>query len=138
MHTYTTPQAAALVVLRLILAAVFLYAGYAKLFLWSGTPEGFSGEMAALMKFLTVVEPLGAVAVLAGFLTRWAAAGLAAIMVGAIGVMQFTMQVGFSTPEGAGWNFPLVVLGGCLVLAAFGAGRWSVDATREKGKKVEG
>jgi uncharacterized membrane protein YphA (DoxX/SURF4 family) len=63
-----------------------------------------------------------------GFLTRWAASGLAIIMVGAIFIMQFVMHVGFATPVGPGWNFPLVVFAGCVVLMAFGAGRWSVDA----------
>ena len=126
-QSYTKFQDAALLIARLIVAAIFLYAAYAKFGFWSGAPEGMTGGMALLIKFLSIVEPIGAVALIAGFLTRWAASGLAIIMVGAVGVMQFVMQIGFATPQGAGWNFPLAVLVGCVVLIAFGAGRWSVD-----------
>ena len=84
------------------------------------------------MKLLSIVEPLGALALILGFLTRLAASGLSIIMVGAILVTQFVMQVGFATPTGPGWNFPLAVLAGCITLIAFGAGRWSVDAKWRK------
>ncbi len=124
----TTFHDAALLVLRLIIAAIFLYAGYAKLGMWSAAPDGMSSGMLNLIKFLSIVEPLGGAALVIGFLTRFAAAGLAIIMVGAIVLMQFSMHVGFSTPQGPGWDFPLMVLGGCIVLMAFGGGRWSVNA----------
>jgi len=128
--SYTSGQNAALILLRAIIGAIFLYAAYAKLSLWSHTPPGLPAWLLLVLKFLTIVEPLGGIAVLAGFLTRWAAWGLAMIMIGAILVTQFVMHIGFATPTGPGWNFPLMVLPGCIVLAAFGAGRWSVDANR--------
>ena len=131
MQTYTTLQDTTLLILRVIIAAIFLYAAYVKLIFWSGTPEGVSAGMANLIRFLSIVEPLGALALFAGFMTRWAASGLAIIMVGAIYVTQFIMHIGFATPTGPGWNFPLAVLAGCVVLVAFGAGQWSVDAKRE-------
>jgi len=131
MQPYTTFQETALLVLRLIVAAIFLDAGYAKWSFWSTAPEGVPAGMVSLLKFLSIVEPLGGVALGVGFLTRWAAAGLAIIMVGAIFIMQFTMQVGFSTPQGPGWEFPLIILGSCIALMAFGAGSWSVDAIEE-------
>src|SRR5574341_826868 len=132
MESYTKRQEIALLAVRVIIAAVFLYAAYAKLPFWSETPKGVSAVMANLAKFLSIVEPLGAVAILVGFLTRWAAAGLTMIMVGAIFVTQFVVKIGFATPTGPGWNFPLVVLAGCIVLVAFGAGRLSMDAQRGK------
>lgn len=128
-------QNIALLALRLIIAMIFLYAGYAKLFIWSGTPEGVSLNMANLIKFLSIVEPLGAVALIAGFLTRLASSGLAIIMAGAIYFLYSTMNVGlFTTPQGAGWDYNLLILGGCIALAAFGAGKWSVDAMQKKYK----
>ena len=130
MEPHTRLQSSALLILRVIIAAIFFQAAYAKVPFWSGIPEGTSTAMANLVKFLSIVEPLGALAVLTGFLTRWAASGLAIIMLGAIYVMQFTMNIGFSTPTGPGWSFPLSVLASCVVLIAFGAGRWSVDALR--------
>lgn len=132
MQHYSKLQEAALLALRLVIAAIFIYAGYAKFGLWSGAPAGMSAGMLLLMKFLSIVEPLGGVALAAGFLTRWASAGLAIIMAGAIAFMQFTMNVGFSAPQGPGWDFPLMILVGCLALMAFGAGRWAVDAKLKK------
>ena len=135
MQSYTKFQEVGLLIVRLIVAAVFLYAAYAKLGLWSGAPEGMSDGMVNLMKFLSIVEPLGALALIIGFLTRLAASGLAIIMVGAIFIMQFVMHMGFATPQGPGWSFPLVVFAGCIMLIAFGAGRWSVDSIRKKPNK---
>jgi uncharacterized membrane protein YphA (DoxX/SURF4 family) len=66
-------------------------------------------------------------------LTRWAAAGLSIIMVGAIFFARFTLHAGlFTTPQGTGLDYNLLILVGCTALIAFGAGRWSVDAIRKK------
>ena len=129
---YTKSQDAALLVLRLVVAAVFLYAGSAKWPFWSAPPEGMSSLLLNVMKFLSIVEPLGSVALVLGFLARWAAAGLAIIMVGAIFFARLTMQAGlFTTPQGTGLDYNLLILAGCIALAAFGAGGWSVDAIRK-------
>ncbi len=83
--------------------------------------------------FLSIAVPIGAAAVVAGFLTRAAAACVAIIMIGSIPVAHFLMGVPFFTaPESPGWGANLMILGGCLALAAFGAGAWSVDALRRK------
>ena len=132
MRPYTKSQNIALLVLRLIIAVIFLYAAYAKLPLWYFEPDGMSPTLVMIMKLLTIVEPLGALAITIGFLTRLAASGLSIILVGAIFVTQFVMQIGFATSTGPGWNFSLVVLAGCIVLMAFGAGAWSVDAKRRR------
>ncbi len=129
---YTKNQNVSLLILRIVTAAIFLVAGYYKFSFWSAKPEGMSVSMVNLMKFLSVAEPLGALAVLAGFLTRWAAAGLAIVLLGAIYVTKFSYGIGFVTPTGAGWNFPLAVLASCFILIAFGAGNWSVDDSRRK------
>jgi uncharacterized membrane protein YphA (DoxX/SURF4 family) len=65
-------------------------------------------------------------------LTRWAAAGLAIIMVGAIFFARLTMHAGlFTTPQGTGLDYNLLILAGCIALTAFGAGDWSLDAIRK-------
>jgi putative oxidoreductase len=133
MQPYTKFQETALLVLRLIIAGIFLYAGYVKWPFWSAAPAGMSAGMVNLVKFLSIVEPLGGVALVVGFLTRWAAAGLAIIMVGAIFFLRLAMQTGFfTTAQGAGLDYNLLILGGCIALVAFGAGSWSVDAIRKK------
>lgn len=130
MQNQTTLQDGALLFLRLVIAAIFLVAAYYKLPFWYGAIPGVPAWLSAIMKLLAIVEPLGALALVAGFLTRWSAAGLAVIMLGAIPVTKFVMGMGFVTATGAGWNFPLMVLSGCLVLVAFGAGNWSLDSKR--------
>ena len=77
-------QDASLLAVRLIVAAIFLFAAYGKYsYLVSGAP-GAPTFMVYLLKFLIIVEPLGAIALISGFLTRWAAKGLGVIMIGAI------------------------------------------------------
>ena len=131
---HSTFQDASLLALRLIIAAIFLYAGYAKLPLWSVDPAsmGMATWLWYVMKLLIIVEPIGAVALAVGFLTYWAALGDAIIMVGSIVVMQFMMHIGFVMPTAPGWEFNLLILASCLGLMAFGAGGWSVDARWRK------
>ena len=132
MNPYTKFQDAALLLLRLIVAAIFLYAGYAKLGMWSTAPEGMPTGMVRLTQFLSIVEPLGGIALVAGFLTRWAAAGLGIIMIGAVFFVKFTMHASFFTgPTGTGLDYIVLILAGCIVLKAFGAGRLSVDAWKK-------
>lgn len=129
---HTKPRNLSLLLLRLIVAAIFLYAGYAKLSFWSAAPEGMSAAMVNLIKFLSIVEPLGAVALIFGFLTRWVASGLAIIMAGAIYILYFTMNASiFTSPRGIGVDYNFLILSGCIVLIAFGPGRWSLDAMRK-------
>jgi putative oxidoreductase len=133
MQRYTKVQDTALLVLRLVVAAIFLYAGSAKWAFWSSTPQGMSIALLYDLKFLSIVEPLGSLALFLGFLTRWAAAGLGIIMMGAIFFARLTLHAGlFTTPQGTGLDYNLLILAGCIALFAFGAGSWSVDAIRRK------
>jgi putative oxidoreductase len=134
MQTYSTYQNAALLILRIITAAIFYVAAYFKFPFWSGAPEGISPFLLFVTRLLSIAEPLGATAVLLGFLTRLAASGLIIILIGAIFVTQFVYGIGFVTPTAPGWNMPLAVLGGCIILAAFGAGRWSIDNSKSANK----
>jgi putative oxidoreductase len=127
MLSYTNFQNFALFILRVIIAAVFFVAGYYKFPMWNHPhPEMTSADL-IIIKILSIAEPLGALGLLLGILTRWAAAGLAIIMLGAIYYVHFVYHMGFVMPTGPGWNFPLTLLGGCIVLIAFGAGRWAID-----------
>lgn len=126
-------QNAVLFLLRIVCAAIFLFAGFAKWSFWSAPPEDMATGLVNLIRFLSIVEPLGAAALLLGFLTRWAAAGLAIIMVGAVFVLRFTMQTSFfTTPQGLGFDYNLLIFGNCIALIAFGAGDWSIDEMRRK------
>lgn len=131
MERYSSFQNTMLLLARIITAAIFLYAAYAKLPLWSLEPatSGMPLWLFYLMLFLSIAEPIGALAILVGFLTRLASICLAIIMIGAVFVMQFQMGIGFATPMGTGWNFPLMALGSLLVLIGFGPGNFSVHGT---------
>ena len=132
MEAYTKYQNAVLLILRIITAAIFYVAAYFKFPFWSHAPEGMSTFLLFTTRLLSIAEPLGATAVLFGFLTRLAAVGMIIILLGAIYVSQSVYGIGFVTPTSAGWNFPLAVLAGCLILVTFGAGKWSIDYSRRK------
>ena len=132
MQTYSKFQNAALLILRIITAVIFYVAAYYKFPFWSGVPEGISPFMLFVTRLLSIAEPLGATAVLLGFLTRLAACGLTIILIGAIYVTQFVYGIGFVTPTSPGWNITWAVLAGCIILIAFGAGRWSIDSKNSR------
>jgi putative oxidoreductase len=131
MSTYSKYQNAALLILRLITAAIFYVAAWYKIPFWSNPPQGMSSFLLFTIRLVSIAEPLGATGVLLGLLTRLAAGGLTIVLLGAICVMQFVYHIGFVTPTSAGWNMPLAVMGGTIILMAFGAGDWSMD----KGKR---
>lgn len=117
-----------LLALRIAVSAIFLYSGFQKLQLWVVDPsEQLSGGMLWLLRFLSIVEPLGGLAILIGFLTPIAAAGLGIIMIGAIYFKIFIMGVSFATATGVGWEFDLIILAATITLFFFGAGKFGLD-----------
>lgn len=121
---------------RLLLAALFLPAGIAKLTGFAGTVGYISSvglpmpQVGAVLAL--VVEIIGGVALIAGYGTRVAAIVLAV----------FTLVASYFFH--AYWTLPvdqqlipqllffknIAVVGGLLTLAAWGAGAWSLDARR--------
>lgn len=112
-------------ILRLVIGAIFLYHGSQKWMFWSASPDGMPANMVMLFKFLSIVEPLGGLALILGVLTRYASLGLGIIMIGAI---YMKWGAGFATAQGPGWEFDLMILAGCIALMFEGAGKYSVDA----------
>lgn len=90
--------------------------------------EQMSAGMLNLMKFLSIVEPLGGIALILGFLTQLAALGFIIIMLGAIfWVKMKLMHVPFIANNTAGWEFDLSLLVGNAALFFTGAGKISLD-----------
>jgi putative oxidoreductase len=84
-----------------------------------------------LVAFLVIIgESFGSVALLAGLLTRFTAASLGVIMLGAITMVHlpngFFMNW-FGKQAGEGYEYHLLVIGIGLALLVTGAGKWSVD-----------
>jgi len=112
--------------LRIAVGTVFLVHGVQKRMFWSTQPSAqLPAGMIKVLRFLSIVEPLGAVAMLAGFLTRPAAIGLSIIMLGAINLKARQMKKGF-TGDG-GWELDFMVLAANVALLLLGAGAWSLD-----------
>jgi len=122
---------------RLLLALLFLPAGISKIGGFAGT-AGYIASKGLPMPELgsviaIVVEVLGGLALIAGFGTRVAALVLAVFTLVATvffhaywavpAEMQMVQQLMFFKN--------IAVVGGLLVLAAFGAGGWSLDAKRQ-------
>ena len=144
---FQTDDAWSSFLLRITLGCVMFPHGAQKLLGWYGG-GGFSGTMGffteqmgmpALIAFLIIIgESFGSVGLLIGFLTRFTAASLGIIMLGAISLVHlpngFFMNW-FGQQAGEGYEYHLLVIGMCLALMITGAGRWSVDgAIAEKMK----
>ena len=71
--------------LRIGVGVIFLIHGIQKRVMWKTQPsEKLSSGMLSVLRLLSIAEPLGGAAILVGFLTRPAAAGICIIMVGGI------------------------------------------------------
>jgi putative oxidoreductase len=120
----------ALLVLRLVLAAIFIAHGYQKVFGYgiSGVTDSFT-KMGVPMPtivapFIAVLELVGGIALLLGVFTRVAAFLLACEMLGAIVFVH--AKNGFFAPKGV--ENVLGDLAMLVVVALLGAGAYSIDA----------
>lgn len=121
---------------RLLIAALFLPAGIGKITGFAGT-VGYIASVGLPLPTVAaaaaaVVEVLGAVALIAGYQTRIAAIVLALFTL----VASFFFHNYWGVPAEQAFVQQLLffknvaVVGGLFVLAAFGAGAWSLDAKR--------
>lgn len=112
--------------LRIGVGVIFLVHGYQKNKYWKQQPSvEMPAKMLNLMKFLSIAEVLGGLAILFGFLTQLAAMGLGIIMVGAAR-MKMTKWGKKFTGDG-GWELDFMILSACMALYFFGAGAYGLD-----------
>lgn len=136
---FDTDDAWSGLILRLTLGVVMWPHGAQKLLGWYGG-FGFSGTLGFfteqmhlpwIVAFLVIMgESLGSLALLAGFLTRFAAASIGVIMVGAIAMVHWPhgfFMNWFGKQQGEGYEYHLLVIGISLALLIAGGGKWSVD-----------
>lgn len=119
---------------RILLAHIFILSGYGKIAGYAGTQaymasKGVPGEMLPLVILL---ELGGGLAILAGFMTRWAALALALFCVAS--AILFHFQPG-NQAQMINFMKNLAMAGGFLVLAQAGAPYLSIDALRSGNKK---
>jgi putative oxidoreductase len=134
-----TDDAWSSLVLRVTLGLVMFPHGAQKVFGWFGG-FGFSGTMGfftsqlhipAVLAFLVIMaESVGAVMLIIGLVTRFAALGIACVMVGAIWLVHlpngFFMNW-FGKQAGEGFEYHLLALAMSVALMIAGSGKWSVD-----------
>ena len=126
-------------ILRVMLGVVMFPHGAQKVFGWFGG-NGFSGTMGffttqmnipAVVAFLVIMaESVGAVMLIVGFVTRFAAFGIFCVMLGAIWLVH--LPNGFfmnwsGKQAGEGFEYHLLALAISAAVMIAGSGRWSVD-----------
>ncbi|ACM33243.1 DoxX family protein [[Acidovorax] ebreus] len=121
---------------RILIALLFIPAGFGKISGFAGT-VGYATSVGMPMPTVAVavgllIELLGGLALLFGFGTRIAALALAVFTLAA----SFFFHAYWALPAGQQMMQQLLffknvaVTGGLLAFAAFGAGAWSVDGAR--------
>ncbi|MEO7865419.1 MAG: DoxX family protein [Sphingomicrobium sp.] len=121
------PQAQGL--LRIVAALLFIEHGLSKLFGFPPFPMGALPAMGSLLWIGAVIELVGGLLVLIGFLTRPAAL----IMAGEMAVAYWMFHATKSTfPAENGGDAAILFCFIFLFIAAAGPGAWSVDESRAR------
>ena len=122
----TAPYAA--LVLRLALGSMFIAHALLKYYVFTlpGTVQFFQSlGLPAAAAYLTFwAELIGGIAILAGLYSRWVAAGLLPILLGAAWAHAGNGWL-FSAPNG-GWEYPVFLAAAALAQALLGDGRYSL------------
>lgn len=118
---------------RILLALMFVLAGYGKVTGFAGTSAYIASKGLPLPALLTVgaiaVELGAGLLLVAGFKTRWAAFALAAFTLVASLIFHayWTLPAGQQMTQQLMFLKNVAVIGGLLTVCAFGAGRYSLD-----------
>ena len=113
---------------RLLLASLFIWAGFGKLMNPSGTAQYFASmnipAPSIAVWVVLIIELVGGILILIGFQTRWAALVLAIFCL----ITGFAIHLpGGDLPNMINFYKNLTMAGGFLYVVSFGAGIWSVD-----------
>lgn len=110
-----------LFILRFAVGLIFLIHGLQKRGMWKMQPSAeMPSKMINIMKLLSVVEPLGAIALIIGIMPQTAAAVLALVMAGAIYFKIIVWKKKMTEP--GGWEFDLILLAANLAILLTGGG----------------
>lgn len=111
---------------RVLLALLFMQHGAQKLFGFFGGIDGAGGavELVSLLGLAGVIEFFGGLAVFLGLFTRLAALLSAAEMLAAYLMFHSPQGINPILNEG---EMALLYFAGFLIVAGYGAGKWSLD-----------
>jgi uncharacterized membrane protein YphA (DoxX/SURF4 family) len=117
----------ALLALRIAVAAIFWVHGRSKAGTWKAQPSPQTpAPMLNLMRTLSVAEPLGALAMLTGVLSQFAAIGFMLVMGGAIYMKIRLWKTPFFAHDKTGWELDLLVLAASFALLILGPGAYTL------------
>ncbi len=129
MNAQSNQAAYGAALLRISLGVVFIAHALLKILVFTvpGTVQYFESiGLPGFFAYLVIGgELLGGVALVAGFLTRWAAAGLAVIGFGS--VIGHAANGWLFSNAGGGWEYPLLLGVVTLALALVGPGALAID-----------
>ena len=136
LATHTAAQDTMALVGRILLAWLFVPAGWSKIAGFAGTAGYIAAKglpLPEVLAALAIVVELGlGLLLLVGWQARWAALGLAVF----VAVITPIFHAYWAMPEAQqmmqkqAFDKNLAVVGGLLVVAAFGAGRFGVDGKK--------
>ena len=116
---------------RILMAQIFLIAGIGKISAYAGTQHYMAayGLPGTLLPLVILLEVGGGLALLLGFQTRIAAWALALFSIAAALIFHthFAEQM-----QQINFMKNLVMAGGLMLLATYGADAWSLDALRKR------
>jgi putative oxidoreductase len=116
---------------RFGLALIFIISGWGKITGYAGTQQYMEamGVPGAVLPLVILLELGGGLAIASGLFTRWVALGMAVFSIATAAVF----HANFADPAQA-INFwkNVSMAGGFLVLAAHGAGAYSIDGWRQR------
>lgn len=116
-----------LLFLRIVVALVFGTSGFSHLKSPRERAESI-GLPVPFTLFLGAAELAGAIALVVGFLTQWAALGLILVMLGAIYMKMAKWHTGFWGEKSMGWHYDLLFIAMNLVILTTGGGRIALMA----------
>ena len=114
-----------LLLLRVVVALVFGTSGFSHLKSLKERAASI-GMSEPFTVFLGAAELAGAIALVAGVLTRWAALGLIAVMLGAIYKKIVEWKTGFWGEKASGWHYEVLFIAMLLVIFTTGGGAFVV------------
>lgn len=137
MNNYTPPQNAFTLFGRILIALLFVPAGWGKIVGFAGTVGYIASKGVPLPEVcaaIAIAAELGlALLLLVGWQARWAALGLAVFTFVISFIFHNYWAVAADQLNAQRLNFykNMAITGGLLAFAAFGAGGWSLDGRRK-------
>jgi putative oxidoreductase len=136
MNTNLTHSAA--FAARILLALIFIMSGFGKITGFSGTAAAIASKGIPLPEVATAItiaiEFLGGLLLVAGWKARWAAAAIFLFIIPT--TILFHNPIGLPPEQAQGQTINLLknlaIMGGMLMVIAFGPGGWSVDGRTER------